>query len=452
MPGSNDKALEARLPSATVVVLNYNGVEHLETCFRSLQRLVYPTERLELMLVDNGSTDGSVEFVRRHFPQVTVVCNDDNYGFSKGNNIGAEKARGEVVAFLNNDMRVDVHWLLELVRPLLDDPHIVATGSKILTRDGKKIDFVGSGMNFYGFGYQLGWGREDVESYTQVEPVLFPCGGAMLVRRSEFLVAGGFDEDFFAYYEDLDLGWRLWVLGYKIVVAPRSIAYHVHHGYWGQVASEKKRVLYERNAMLATIKNYEDAHLQRVLPVALLLLAERAYLSAGIDDATFRAGPAPEKPRLPSPAPAEPEPDGIRPPAVHYDAHYYAGEAWRTLRQGGAGALYHRIRAELKRRMGNRSPRQMLFPTRARHVSDTEVIVPRQALSYLVAADDVIALYGKMLEKRRFIQTNRRRSDEELFKLFALPLEVSYFTAEYGAAQHHLVRLFGIDGMFGQGT
>ncbi|MBU0495892.1 MAG: glycosyltransferase family 2 protein [Chloroflexi bacterium] len=443
------KDSDHELPSVSVIVLNYNGLEHLEPCFRSLRELNYPADRLELMLMDNASTDGSVEFVRAQFPEVHVVQAECNYGFSKGNNLAAAQASGECVAFLNNDMRVHPRWIIELVRPLLDDPMVVGSGSKILTWDGQAIDFAGGGMNFYGFGYQLGWLSDKVDEFDAVQPLLFVCGGAMLVRRQEFLDAGGFDEDFFAYYEDLDLGWRLWVLGHRLVLAPRSITYHRHHGYWGQVANEKKRVLYERNAMLTMIKNYEEAYLQQLLPVAYQLLLERAYLSAGIDERLYRSCPAPDlPPDLVSP-PAEAAP-GAPPAPPRYDARYYLGQTLATLRRDGPVTLARRSRDEVRRRTEGRSWRRLFRAPRAQAQKDGTVNVPAQALAYLVAAHDVAVLQARMLEKRAWIQAHRRRSDRELFQLFGLPLEVSYFTTEYAAMQHYLVRLFGIDTLFEQ--
>ncbi|HXV97794.1 MAG TPA: glycosyltransferase family 2 protein, partial [Anaerolineae bacterium] len=237
---AGDELIWPKLPFVSVIVLNYNTCEHLETCFRSLQQLIYPTDKLELILVDNASTDQSVAYVQTHFASVKLIVNDKNYGFSQGNNIGAAKAAGELIAFLNPDMRVDPRWLIELVKLLLEDTEVAAIGSKILNWDGQQIDFAGGAANFYGYGYQTGRGQEASADFDQVMPTLFACGGAMVIRRQLFLEVGGFDEDFFAYYEDLDLGWRLWVLGYKVFLAPASITYHHHHGAWKKVADEKR--------------------------------------------------------------------------------------------------------------------------------------------------------------------------------------------------------------------
>src|SRR5207249_1502513 len=127
------------------------------------------------------------------------------------------EASAAVIAFLNNDMRVEPTWLRELVRPLVDESDVAATGGKILSWTGEAIDFVGGSVNFYGHGFQPLHGRpaEDVTG-LESRPFLFPCGGSMAIRRDVFLGSGAFDEDYFAFFEDIDLGWRLWVLGYRV--------------------------------------------------------------------------------------------------------------------------------------------------------------------------------------------------------------------------------------------
>jgi GT2 family glycosyltransferase len=123
-------------------------------------------------------------------------------------------------------------------------------------------------------------------------PFLFACGGAMLIRRDLFLEVGGFDPDYFAYFEDVDLGWRLWLLGHRVVYAPRAVVYHRHHGSWQTVNDAKKWLLAERNTLYTIVKNYEDDHLARILPAALLLILQRAFLDIRPDPAYFGLPPA----------------------------------------------------------------------------------------------------------------------------------------------------------------
>ena len=417
------------LPSISVIVLNYNGLQHLEPCFSSLLALDYPADQLELILADNASTDGSREFMQEHFPRVRTLAMPHNYGFSRANNMAAAQARGKYVAFLNNDMRVEPNWLIELVKPVLAAPDIVASGSRILSWDGKRIDFAGSLHNFYGHGWQIGYGDERIDDYVGDREILAPCGGAMLIDRQVFLQVSGFDEDYFTYFEDADLGWRLWVMGYRAMLAGRSVTYHVHHGYWGQVGHERKLILYERNAIYSIIKNYDDENLERVLPVALLLMLERAYLYArpGIDPTAFQVGPAPVQ--------SSPQPQ-----AQAYTAGYYGREAWLTLWRQGPSGLLTKTRAELKRRSRMR---------RIRPPAHDDIEIPNLAFSVLVAGSDVARFYPAMLEKRKKVQAARRRSDKEIVRLFHTPYRPAYLEPQYDQIQRNLVALFQLEQLFG---
>ncbi len=261
-------------PTVTLIVLNYNGMEHLPACFNSLRKLDYPSDRLELMMVDNASRDGSVDYVRSHHPGVRVVQSDENLGFAGGNNLGAREATGEHVIFLNNDMAVDSAFVTALVEALQGDSEAVSAGAKILNWDGTRFDFAGSICNLAGWGAQVGFHETyDPERYTEPTPILFACGGAMIIDRHVFLDLGGFDEDYFIYFEDIDLGWRLWLLGHKVVFAPDAVTYHRHHGTMERFPSYRKAVLYNRNALASVFKNYSDENLARVLPTALFLTA-----------------------------------------------------------------------------------------------------------------------------------------------------------------------------------
>jgi GT2 family glycosyltransferase len=265
-------------PKVTVIVLNYNGLEHLEACFSSLLKVDYPKASLELMLMDNGSSDGSVAYVRENYPRVRIVRSDENLGFAGGNNFGVQKATGDYVAFLNNDMRVHPGWVKGLLTPILeqDDPNIVCTSAKILGWEGKTIDFAGGMGNIYGLAFQRGFMADAKnEQYMESVPILFACGGAMLIHRRTFLDVGGFDDDYFIYYEDLDLGWRLWVMGYQVLFAPEAIVYHRHHATMDKVGKYQKQILYDRNSLYTVVKNYNEDKFARVFPIAMLSLIKR---------------------------------------------------------------------------------------------------------------------------------------------------------------------------------
>ena len=138
-------------PKVSVVIVNLNGKQHLPMCFKSLSRLDYPQDKLEVIVVDNGSTDGSVELIRNRYKRVKLIRNTTNEGFAKPSNDGARAAQGDFVAFLNNDMKVRPDWLKELVCSLARNQAQCA-GSVILNWNGEQSDFVGGGINFSGWG------------------------------------------------------------------------------------------------------------------------------------------------------------------------------------------------------------------------------------------------------------------------------------------------------------
>jgi GT2 family glycosyltransferase len=275
-------------PSATVAIVNWNGRHLLAECLPSVAALDYPGAAVEILVVDNGSSDGSREWLASEWPAVRVVAHPDNRGFAAAANDAAAAATGEVVAFLNNDCRVDPMWLRHLVDALRAGD-AAAAGSCMLDWDGTRIDFAGAAMSFHGHGSNRGYGRTYVagEAAPDPEPALFACGGAMAVERSRFLAAGGFDGAYFAYFEDVDLGWRLWVLGERVLYVPAALAYHRHRGSGMDPA--RWRFLLERNALATLYKNYDEANLAVVLPAARALLAARGRLAHGADAEPYAA-------------------------------------------------------------------------------------------------------------------------------------------------------------------
>lgn len=365
-------------PAVTIIVLNYNGLKHLESCFHSLTQIDYPAERLELMLVDNASIDGSVEYIRSHYPQVRIIRSEKNVGFASGNNLGAREAVGQYVVFLNNDMWVDPNFVRELVRAMQCEPDIVCAGAKILNWDGTRIDFAGAAAHFAGYAYQEGLGNPaSTDRFTEAQPILFACGGAMMVDRQVFLDVGGFDDDYFIYYEDLDLGWRLWILGYKVVLAPKAIVYHRHHGTMSSFSDFRKQVLFKRNALYSVIKNYGDENLGRVLPAILL---------ATVDSVVKQAR-----------------------------------------RKGRLDVEEYNITSRKKSRR-------------------SAVLFDKQEVSTLIAIHDVMGCLPRLLEKRRFVQENRRRSDREVLQRFRWPFR--FWPDVDPTTQYAVVGFFNIQQLF----
>lgn len=412
------------LPSVSIIVLNHNGREHLGACLESLLDLSYPSERLEVILVDNGSVDDSVGYVSRHFPTVELIQLPNNVGFARGNNIGAEAAKGEYVAFLNNDMRVDAEWLIELVR-VIQAEDADSVGSRILTWDGSEPDFVGGVANFYGMGFQ----PDDEDPKDTVTEVLFVCGGAMLIKRDVFLETGGFDEDYFAYFEDVDLGWRLWVLGHRVLLVPQATAYHRGHATGKTFATERRALLYERNALFTILKNYGDEALRRILPVALLLTVRRAVMMSGEDKRDFRM----EAQALPSAI--WPSSQG---PTRLAEGHLRR-ELGTLLREYG---LWIVVKEAVRRAL------RWFYVRSIQQIKRDVAVVPRVALSPLMALDDVAESLPKIWARREEIQRRRLRSDEEILPLFISPFHPHPPQDSYLELQQRLVDLFHIGELF----
>lgn len=297
-PGPAAQVRPRALPSVTVVLVNYNGRDHLGPCLDSLRRLDYPSDLLTTVCIDNDSRDGSRELLSRSYPWVKVLAQDTNVGFSPAVNLGAEQATSECVAFINNDMRVDPDWLRALVGQYDPAAGFVCVAGTILDWDGTHVDFADASINFHAFGQQQGFGTEVEEARERglIGPASdgrvlpFACGGAMLIRRETFLGLGGFDAAFFAYFEDVDLGWRLQVAGYRIRLAAGALSYHRHHGTSSRFATHERILLLERNALRMLLKNVGDDALPTLLSAALLLSARRARFDARSDRAAYDVG------------------------------------------------------------------------------------------------------------------------------------------------------------------
>jgi GT2 family glycosyltransferase/glycosyltransferase involved in cell wall biosynthesis len=278
----------AVLPVVSVVVVNYRGAEDTITCLRSLRtELDYPADRLQVICVDNASGDDSVRRIRDSVDGVEVVTAERNLGFAGGCNLGARHATGEVLALLNNDARPHRDWARAAVRALRADPTVAAVAGKVLDWDGERADFVDAGLTWFGAGYKRHAGTPladlaDAEHDTPRD-VLFGTGSSLFVRASVFRELGGFDERFFMFYEDVDLGWRLNLRGWRVRYEPCSMAYHRHHGSMAGVHSSREHYLLERNALCALYKNASDATLATALPAALALTVRRATARGELD-------------------------------------------------------------------------------------------------------------------------------------------------------------------------
>ena len=264
-------------PTVSIVIVNFNGERDLPTCLDSINELGYPKEQIEVIVVDNGSVDGSRRLLQERYPAARVLAQETNLGFAPAVNLGVQGASGELVALLNNDMHVQPGWLDALVDAWDPDQGYDCVAGTILDWNGDRIDFAEGVVNWHGMGDQVGFGKPvEQVAIEDGRELLFACGGAMLVTRSVFLELGGLDPDYFAYYEDIDFGWRLWLSGRKVRLAADAVSFHRHNGTSGRFPFYQRALLYERNALRTLIKNLDDANLDRVLGPALLLLVKRA--------------------------------------------------------------------------------------------------------------------------------------------------------------------------------
>ncbi len=281
-------------PACTVITVNWNGKQHLADCLPSVLALDYPKKLLEVIVVDNASTDGSVDFLRKSFPSVRVVETGANLGFAGGNNAGVKHAKGEIIALINSDARADPGWLKALVEPLVSgSKKLVATSCLSTGWDGTGVDApVPVSILGVATGYPVG--LKKAEDYLERRPVLLPAGNGCAIRKKAFVDAGGFDDDFFMYLEDVDLGWRFWLMGYEILHIPEARIWHKGTGSRKEAMSRLYAIA-ERNALFVLIKNLEDETLARLLPAALWVKIQRFLSYANVDIESYKFG----KPRDP---------------------------------------------------------------------------------------------------------------------------------------------------------
>jgi len=244
----------AHTPRVTVVIPNWNGARWLERCLRSLQ--AQEGADCEIVVVDNGSTDDSLEIVRRHCPEARCLELKKNAGFAAAVNAGILAARGELVALLNNDTAVEPGWLAALVAAMDRHPEVALAASRML-QDAQRdlLDGAGDALNWYGIPSKIGYGEPNGAPYDAEREVFGACAGAALYRRSLFAEIGLFEESFLAYIEDVGVSFRARLVGHHCIYVPAAVVYHVGSATAGRNSDFALR-LATRNQLLLVVRNY----------------------------------------------------------------------------------------------------------------------------------------------------------------------------------------------------
>ena len=206
------------LPKVSIIIVNYNGKIFLEKCLESVFKIDY--DNFEVIVVDNNSTDKTIEFVTDNYPSIILLKLNSNKGFAEPNNIAAKIATGKYLLFLNNDTIVTPNFISEMI-PIIENDEKIAICQSLLLKPDESVDSSGDFIDHLGVVYN------STKKINDVRIISSARGASMLIRKNIFDVLEGFDEKFYVSFEDVDLGWRTWMIGYKVVLTPKSIVYHV---------------------------------------------------------------------------------------------------------------------------------------------------------------------------------------------------------------------------------
>lgn len=261
----------------SIIIPHYNGIKILDACISSILKNDFSD--YEIIVVDNGSKDGSQEFVRREYPQVHLIQSHKNLGYAGGCNLGIRSSEAEFVLLLNNDVEVADNFLQELYNAIIADDQIAIVQPKILSIQNKEMfDYSGgAGGELDIFGYPFARGRvfisieKDENQYEDFPNEIFWASGtACLIRRSVLQTVGLLDEYFFAHMEEIDLNWRMHLAGYKVAATLKTYVYH-YSGYTLSAHNPRKMYLNHRNNIIMLIKNYSIWSLLWIIPARSVL-------------------------------------------------------------------------------------------------------------------------------------------------------------------------------------
>ena len=362
-------------PDLSIVIVHHRGLEHLLECLDGVAVSARAFAASETILVDNTAGSPLGEVFRRH-PAVRQVAASGNAGFALGCRHGVEAARAPAIVFVNDDAVLEPDALERLAAALAAAPEdVAAVAGRLTDRSGQRNDFSDGFLTFDGHAFQSDVGKPiaDLPATLPGEERLFACGGLMAVRREAFLDSGGFDDDYFAYLEDVDFGWRQWIFGRRIIAEPRAWARH-RGGATGEALGVYPRgFLIEKNAFATAYKNFDREHFTALMPAVLAAFVARVT-------------------------------------------------EMLAARNPGAAELSRDPYAE---REGRRSFAARLFGVRP-EVGQRVAVDDPLTLAHTRALLWIHRHHASLAEKRRAVQARRRRGDSEIFAKFPLRIVPTY--------------------------
>lgn len=266
----------------SIIIVNWNGKNLLKECLTSLSKQEY--HPIEIIVVDNGSTDGTVNYLKKYFSKVKIISLNKNFGFAGGNNEGYKYTKGEYVLFLNNDTKVEKNFLVELINIMESNKKIGGVQSKIMLMDEPGlIDSAGAYITPTGFLYHVGIQKKDSPKYNNVTPIFSAKGACMLFSKKvlENVLVNDelFDSRYFAYFEETDLCHRVWIAGYVIYYVPSSIVYHKMGATSSKLAYLFIQYHSFKNRINSFIKNFGALNLVKILPLHIAISESYAVFS-----------------------------------------------------------------------------------------------------------------------------------------------------------------------------
>jgi GT2 family glycosyltransferase len=260
----------------SLVVLNHNGLNVINRCLRSLVEQNFPKKKYEILVVDNASTDTSLAVIKKNFRSVHILRSHWNRGYAGGANFGALHSRGDILAFLNNDVTLSKEWLKNMTA-VLEEKKSAIVGSKVFLDESLKVlNQAGGKITLLGSGVDIGLHSSDRGPY-EIVPVGYVSGAGLMMPRKLFAQLGGFDEDYFMYCEDVDMCWRAWLAGYMVLLQPTATMVH-------SLQSEKSASSYwpryynwHKNATANAFKNLGPRLLIRGLFLHVVLRMVRTF-------------------------------------------------------------------------------------------------------------------------------------------------------------------------------